>query len=84
MQYNYLKKSILVLFMLVMIGIDHASAQDTVKTVPAGYVSGKVFNQFKEPLTGVKVAVAKTTDTATLLIKTVCFKYRPKKAVYCK
>jgi hypothetical protein len=65
MQYNYLKKSILVLFMLVMIGIDHASAQDTVKTVPAGYVSGKVFNQFKEPLTGVKVAVAKTTDTAT-------------------
>lgn len=65
MQYNYFKKSILVLFMLVMIGTGLASAQDTVKTVPAGYVSGKVFNQFKEPLAGVKVAVAKTADTAT-------------------
>jgi TonB-linked SusC/RagA family outer membrane protein len=64
MQYNYFKKSILMLFMLVMVNIDLASAQDIVKAVAAGQVSGKVFNQFRVPIKGVKVTVSKTTETA--------------------
>ncbi|MBE9585813.1 SusC/RagA family TonB-linked outer membrane protein [Mucilaginibacter sp. JRF] len=59
MQYRYVTKSILMLLIMAMAGLNRARAQG------GGTVSGTVFNQFNIPLKGIKVVVLKSTDTIT-------------------